>query len=285
MGSRSFATAVFLCLSLFAPDTLVAACPDVSAVDSSVHDEVEPVSRADACVGVPDDYLAAERTTAPTIVDTRDQQAYGAEPVPNSLNIPLEEIPHRSFLDDRPLILIGEDGEYARLLAFCRQRRGESGQDIFIEPDGVHAAWIGEASPSSFARNRLPLIDTDAFLRDEHVFPWSIMVVSEEADLPMRPDYLPDSISYHAHSVEELASLTDLPPEFADASPHRVLLVPEGVTRDRLWRQVPDSMRKHMRILRGGLDQLANAYALDRQLRAGVTTLSDRDLTCDSPDA
>lgn len=285
LGSRSFVTAVFLCLSLFAPYTLVAACFDDPADDSSVRDEVEPVSRADACVGVPDEYLSDEAAPAFTIVDTRGDEAYSAEPIPGSLNISLEAISHRSFLADRPLVLIGDDGEYVRLLSFCRQRRRESGKDVFVEPNGIHAAWIGETAASSSVQNAIPLIKPDAFVRDGHVFAWSIVIVSGDADPPVRPDYLPDSISYHTHSPDELTSLADLLPDSAGPSPHRILLVPEGVARNRLWRQIPSSIGEHTRILRGGLEDLANAYALDRQLRAGTTSLSDRNLTCESPDA
>lgn len=285
MGSRSFVTAVVLCLSLFAPYKLVAACFDDPADGLSVRDEVEPVSRAEACVGVPVEYFSEEPATAFTIVDTRGEEAYSAEPIPGSLNIPLEAISHRSFLDDRPLVLIGDDGEYGRLLSFCRQRRRESGQDVFVEPNGVHAAWVGEKAASSSVQNAVPLIKPDAFVRDEHVFSWSIVVVSGDADLPVRPDYLPDSISYYTHSPDELTSLADLLPGSIGASPHRILLVPEGIARNRLWRQIPNRIGEHTRILRGGLEDLANAYALDRQLRAGTTSLSDRNLTCESPDA
>jgi len=269
LGSRAFVTAALFCLAISLPGFLNAVC------DSETEKVLpDPGKLSDAhghCPVFPANPRSDSIDPAPHLIDIRAESDFQAVHVANSLNIPLERVPHASFIGQRPVILIASDGDYARILNFCARHQDQFPSGLYWEPAGVHAEWAANdlrGIPS--ARRLAAKITPSEFLRDLDVFNWFILADSDDGHMEL--DALADSID----SLVRVSSPSELAQRLLASESnehHRVLLLENRVQAD-LDIASPKGLglgeigQSKVRILNGNVEVLLREWRHSQRLQA-----------------
>ena len=117
------------------------------------------------------------------MIDVRDQQKYNLIKIPASINMPLHTIKTKTFLKNKPIVLINSGFAYKRLISECQILSQKGFQSVHILKGGLNA-WYRSG-------NR---IDSNAFSLDD-IF--SITPVALYEDIEYK-----DIIIYEIHEKE-----------------------------------------------------------------------------------
>jgi len=113
-----------------------------------------PAQALDAACWVTPAQLARSESAAapPVLIDVRPRVARQSAPIANALEVELSELPHKRFLRQEPLVLVGTGLDYADLAAACRRLQAQGFASVRALRGGA-AAWR-EASASGSPRLR-----------------------------------------------------------------------------------------------------------------------------------
>ncbi|MCF8029331.1 MAG: rhodanese-like domain-containing protein [Desulfohalobiaceae bacterium] len=200
-----------------------------------------------------------QRNPEVQLVDVRSVRAFQRAHIPGSIHVPLSLVPHKSFLQSGPVILVGGGANPGPLLRICRKLRQKGVQASVLW--GGLARWResgGRLTGKRGDHQALNEVSPAAYYRQRGREYWRVLYVGDK-----RPQEL-DTVLPGA----EIAQQDELAPHLEDgAGPRLILLVTrKGEGYDRLESALRAEGIANVFCLRGGL----TAYAGHLRARRNI---------------
>jgi rhodanese-related sulfurtransferase len=192
--------------------------------------------------------------TETAVVDVRPPEQFEKCRIPGSLNIPLYAVKTKSFLKDKPLVLVGEGWSTLLLEQECAELN-EKGFGAQMLRGGINA-WLegGGKGVSPADQSSVNRMDPSAFFVEKDYDHWLLIDVSDKEDLLFR-EIFPDAarISFDKSPEKSARAVKDLVEGRQASGPVMLLfLSADGEGYDAVEKAVAGAGIKNDFYLRGG---------------------------------
>ena len=200
-----------------------------------------------------------QRNPEVQLVDVRSFRAFQKAHIPGSIHVPVSLVPHKSFLQSDPVVLVGSGADPGPLLRICRELRRKGVQTSVLW--GGLVAWRetgGRLTGSLKDGQALNEISPTAYYRQRGREYWRVLYVGD-----MQPQEL-DTVLSSAETAQQEELVSHLKDR---SSPRLILLITrKGEDYDRLESALRAEGVANVFCLRGGL----TAYAGHLKARRNI---------------
>lgn len=187
-----------------------------------------------------------QRNPEVQLVDVRSVRAFQRSHIPGSIHVPFSLVPHKSFLQSAPVVLVGSGAEPGPLLRVCRELRQKGGQASVLW--GGLARWRetgGRLTGKRTDHEALNKVSPAAYYRQRGREYWRVLYVGDK-----RPRELDAALP-----GAEFAQKDGLASHLEDGAGSRLILLVtrKGEDYDRLESALRAEGISSVFCLRGGL--------------------------------